>query len=264
MYCLHQSCSSEVAEANNQIRTAWSLFSPPIPAEELALAKQKAARRHELEEKARASLPEILKQYKWDAHDIERNCESFGPYEQHLRFLELFKADDIIWIGEPESSGSESHKHNFRTRKEWAADFFDTNDRRGWYRFTCPSTFKPETYSRGQTNVASTPFLIVEGDSVLGVKPETEDQKLANKNACGAIARWLQEACQLNLRAIVDSGNRSLHLWLDMPESRVYEELKIILPAMGADRAMFKPTQPARLPGIIRENGNEQKLLWIK
>lgn len=262
--CLHASCKNEVAVVNDKIRTVWSLYQPPVDEEVLAAAKEKAAKRHALEEKARASLPEILKRYRWDVTNIEgegKYCGRISGRSTEVFLESMFKSDDVIWLGEPEDSGQKEHRFNFLPRSDWNMLHMLYNGPAAHY--TCASTFKPGTYSRANVNVESTPYLIVEGDKVLGKDPETNDEKLENKNACGAIFNWLRNGLGLRLRAVVDSGNRSLHGWYDFPSASQFEELKIVLPAMGCDRAMFKPTQPARLPGVRRDNGNEQRLLWI-
>lgn len=258
--CLHHSCRAEVDAANDKIRSAWSLFQPVVDAEVLRAAKEKAARRHELEARAKASVPEILKQYRWDVDEIVYDNTSFnyGFEKQTAAFLEhLFKANDILWTGNPEDSGREWFAGNFISRDAWIMGGPLGN-------YTCASTFKPGVWSRKNENVASTPYMIVEGDNINGTMDTVSDAtKLLNKNACGAVFRWLRDGCGLGLRAVVDAGNKSLHGWFDMPSAAKFEELKVVLPAMGCDRAMFKPTQPARIPGVIRDNGNEQRLLWV-
>ncbi len=229
----------------------------------MAAAKEKAAKRHALEAKAAVSKLEILKQYKWDVAEI---CEDGklagikGRPATNVFLSKLFAPTDVIWIGEPDDSGREQHKANFQSRETWDMlhHLYGTA-----YHYTCASTFNPGCYSRANANVKETKYLIVEGDKVLGYEPTNEKAKEQNKDACGAIFKWLRICCGLRLRAVIDSGNKSLHGWFDYPSATQYEELKVVLPAMGCDRAMFKPTQPARLPGVIRDNGNEQKLLWI-
>lgn len=261
--CLHDNCREEVAAVNSNIRSAWSLFQPPLDEAAMSEAREKAAQRHSTEAKAKASLPEILKQFKWDILDIEISSKFRGAYNGQSTdiFLEkMFEAEDVLWIGDPENTGQERYASHFKKREDWTTNF----DAWVYGNYTCASTFKPGTYSRANANVLTTPYLITEGDNVLGIVPETDEQKLANKNASGAVARWLQEKVGLTLRAVVDSGNKSLHFWWEMPKKETFEELRIILPCLGFDRAMFKPSQPARLAGVIRDNGNEQKLLYIK
>lgn len=260
--CLHNSCRAEVAEVNSKIRTAWGLYQPPMDEKVLQEAKARTAKRYALEEKAKASLPVILREYKWDAKDIEAESQGFYPVggQTGIFLGRMFKLDDVIWVGEPETTGNVTFKEHFQPMREW---YWWNETRPLHYHFTCASTFKPGTYSRSNINVATTPYLIVEGDHVLGKEPETEDEKLENKNACGAIFNWLRTSVKLELRCVIDAGNKSLHGWFNMPSMEKFEELKLVLPQLGCDRAMFKPTQPARLPGVTRDNGKEQMLLWI-
>jgi hypothetical protein len=76
----------------------------------------------------------------------------------------------------------------------------------------------------------------------------------------------------MRLRAIVDTGRKSLHGWFDAPPPEVEAELKIILPNLGRraeakptlDPALFKLAQPCRLPGAWREPGKiRQALLYL-
>jgi hypothetical protein len=90
----------------------------------------------------------------------------------------------------------------------------------------------------------------------------TDDDKQRNKNGCGAMARWLRDAVGLDLLAIVDSGGKSLHIWLSTPPPNILDELKIILPELYCDPALFKPSQPVRLPGAKRD-GKFQSLLYF-
>ena len=243
---------------NQKIRTAWSLYQPPVDEAVLAEAKAKAAHRYALEERAKASLPQVLKEFAWDIQ-FPRNCfhDPDRQKEDFIKWSLLFKPTDTIWIGNTEDSGMFFNRKNFRPRSEIT---FEIAQSLGNY--TTASTYQYGTYSRANVNIKSTPFLIVEGDQVLGV-PVTEEDKMKNKLACAAIFRWMSESLKLNLRAVVDSGNKSLHGWFDMPNPDTFAELKVVLPAMGCDRAMFKPAQPARIPGVERENGNLQSLLYF-
>lgn len=257
--CYHDKCQGPVKKVNDQIRAAWSLFQPPTDPKILAEAAAKAQKKYELETRAKASLPTILKDYKWDVEDILAK-EGGGHKWEHQYYLfmeELWQdsLDHVIWVGEPEDSGRPHNRANFLPAAHWSAS-------PGSYHYTCASTFKPGTYSRANDNVATTPYMIVEGDRILG-EPITDEDKLNNKNACGAVFNWLRNVVGLNLRAVVDSGNKSLHGWFDMPSSSTFDELRVVLPALGCDRAMFKPTQPARLPGVLRDNGKPQRLLYI-
>lgn len=261
VYCVHQSCQSALAEANRKIREVWRLYQPEPDPAVLAAARQKAAARAEIEARAIAGKDKILKEFSWDFAG-----QPEIPNQTVCFLFKLFKPDDIVWVGEPDQSGSEFWRDRFRPvykhveamEKYWVADLNAEK------HFTCASTFKPSSFSRGQAAVITTPYLIVEGDEVIGRAPETVLEKAENRDGCAAIFKWLRDGCGMKLRAVVDSGNKSLHGWFEMPSAERLEELKIVLPALGCDRAMFKPTQPARLPGVMRENGNLQRLLYLE
>jgi hypothetical protein len=156
-----------------------------------------------------------------------------GPEKDWRMLLELFTPGDVLWIGNVMESGP-GHGGNFRALCDWMALPGPPGP------FTCPSVFKPGAYSRSKENVVSTPFLVVESDSL--TKPEI----------C-AVFSWLRQF--LHLGAIVDTGARSLHGWFNYPVPPVMAELKTILPQLGCDPAMFKPSQPCRLPGFKRGPG---------
>jgi hypothetical protein len=106
--------------------------------------------------------------------------------------------------------------------------------------------FHPGTISRSDSNVAVRRFLVVESDKL-------------TKDESGAIFCLLRH--KLKLRAVVDTGNKSLHGWFDYPDEDNVEQLKAFLPELGCDPKMFGASQPARLAGQLRDNGNWQRLI---
>jgi hypothetical protein len=97
-------------------------------------------------------------------------------------------------------------------------------------------------------------FLVIESD-------------ILNKSQMGSVIAWCRQF--MRLRAIVDTGGKSLHGWFDQPEPEIESELKLILPNLGRrgeqetlDSALFKPSQPCRLPGKTR-GGKIQSLLYL-
>jgi hypothetical protein len=255
VYCFHEHCQELISDMNRTIREEWSVFQPEIPADELEKAKAIARHRHELEHRAKLSLPTILKDYVWSEREIESTGALNKDAEHQWRlFLNLFHDDDTLWVGQPEDTGHYRNSVNFRRVKELK---LLPGGPQG--NFTCMSVFRRGSTSRANANVLSTPYLVVEGDQILGA-PKTAAEKQHNRDACGAVFRYLQECLGLKLRVVIDSGNKSLHGWFEMPPKNVYDELKIVLPAMGCDRAMFKPSQPVRAPGAVRrfEDGTEK------
>lgn len=247
--CFHSSCHEEVESVNEKIRAAWRLYSPAMSPEDQAALAMASARWAQLEARGLASKGTILSSFAWPISLTEDARPS--DFDQ---WKTLWKDSDVIWIGEPHESGQWFHKQCFKPAEEQVL--------RG--HFSCASTFKLDTQSRSNDRVATTPYLIVEGDNVLGKVPVNDMDKRENKLACAAIFRWLEREVGLTLRCVIDSGNKSLHGWFNMPATELFNDLKVLLPILGCDRAMFKPSQPARIPGIMRENGNYQKLLYFK
>ncbi|OPY65600.1 MAG: hypothetical protein A4E57_03113 [Syntrophorhabdaceae bacterium PtaU1.Bin034] len=115
-----------------------------------------------------------------------------------------------------------------------------------------------ETY-RGDNNVTSFLFAVVEFDNL-----PVEDQ----------LAFWA--AIDLPICALIDSGGKSVHAWLDVRalaevstlegwntqiRDRLYRELLIPL---GVDAACANPSRLSRLPGHFRtEKGRFQRFLYL-
>jgi hypothetical protein len=157
--------------------------------------------------------------------------------------LNLFEDDDVVWIGNIYESGQPHHARHFRTKRQWLDGRFVSG------QFTCPSTFKADSYSRSNENVAMRRFLVVESDTL-------------SKDDIGGVFRWMDKKAGQKLRAIVDTAGKSLHGWFDYPDTDTLETLKVMLPELGCDAKMFNASQPCRLPGALRD-GNFQKLIYL-
>lgn len=289
IHCVHTSCAGMVETANRALRSALgkrvrggALHQPT--AIELAeragrLADREAAKR--LRTNARASRQEILRQWEWSEVEAweASPLRLEGPPEDDWRFhLALFPADAVVWIGNERDTGRAEHAQHFRRVSDWLRGISPIG------HFCCGSTFLEGSFSRCSGNVTGTPFLIVEGDAVdpiCAIKKARADARKAeglphdpanefsaedkerNRVACLAIIRWLREAVELRLVAIVDAGNKSAHGWFELPPPPVVAELRTILPDLGCDTAMLMPSQPARLAGVKRAD-RWQRLLFCE
>ena len=251
IFCQHESCKEEVEQATQNLRQAIFSNRPvdtqrKVSPEERKRKQKEAQRLVQLELRGRSSLSKILKDHRWTYEQIQKDTKDAPSINRstHWRHIvELFKKDVVIWIGNKFDSGSSNHAGNFKTAEEW----LKTSGVVG--QLTCPAGFRPNTISRSNENVLHRHFLVVESD-------------VHSKDEVGAIFKWLRDEVGLNLRAVVDTANKSLHGWFDFPKQAVLDELRIILPQLGCDAGLFKESQPCRIPGALRD-GKYQKLVFL-
>lgn len=269
LYCFHSSCADEIEEMNSELRRTMNselvddTEEAPGPPRMFVRTKPKP----ELALEAKQCLPAILRKFAWPLDELRASSPATIPSDpaEHFReYLKLYPSDDIIWIGEIYDSGKEVHRSNFRRVAEWV------EHARAHGPMVCPACFQPGVMSRCNMNVLERRFLVVESDTIddetarklAADEPLTAADKLNNKLGCAAIFRWLREHVGLRLRAVVDSGNKSLHGHFDLPSPECLAELEIILPALKCDTALMRPSQPVRLPGWNRD-GEFQRLLFL-
>ena len=165
----------------------------------------------------------------------------------------------------------------------WTRHRFDTRPRAHWYKlqdlqFIVPS---PMTARGGQTregklsahalsNTGPRRFLIVEFD--FDASNSAEEARLLERLAaegrdvrdlCAALLLHLAEKAPLALA--VHSGGKSLHGWFycaHAPEERVWHTFQYAV-SLGADRASWTPSQFARMPDGLRENGRRQTVYFL-
>ena len=255
VYCVHASCHAAVESANRRLRSdtgrsesdgngEWR-YRTWTPAE--IDRQRRKDERAELTERARVSLGRVLKENAIAPTDLWNQSPTslvgVDEREYWRWFLGIFDPAAVVWIGEPTDSGSASHANRFRPLSEW----LDQESHPGT-RIT-PATFSPGSFSRCKDSVDTRPFFVVESDT------------LGFRDQC-AVIQFVRRF--FRLRAVVYSGNRSLHAWFDRAEGEHLSQLEIILPELGVDPAGFRPTQPFRLPGVFREeNRRGVDLLYL-
>jgi len=252
IYCFHQQCSRIITPLNQKLRSKIGKGRSFGPTRKRSQSK---AVQDGLKQKAKDYLPHILQEYSWTpAEAFEESPTTLGDkvhQDWRLQFTLFTKAEGHVWNGGKCDSGKPHHARNFKTPEEWLGRS------RPLGAFTCPSTFKTGAISRSNKQVASQPFLVVESDT------------LSHEETC-TVFKWMRKS--LKLRAIVDTGNKSLHGWFEGPTPEQRTELKTILPEWGFDRAMFTPIQPCRLAGVVRPDSRPdpqlgmpvyQSLLWL-
>jgi len=224
-----------------------------IPKNEAALEKQKASNLREvgLRLLARANLPMILADHPFDHFDWTERSPIELPEDliehQWRELLWNLPKSDNIWIGHLNETGDPCFANRFRTVKDWLQ-----TESRCPGPFICPAHFKPGAYQRSNANIIQNRFLIVESDTL-------------TKDEVSSVFLWLGESW--HFVAVVDTGNKSLHGWFQIPPDLKPGQLadaKIVLEGLGCDGAMFKPAQATRLPGWVREDTHHyQTLLYL-
>lgn len=174
----------------------------------------------------------------------------------------LYHGGDLLFIGERAESGIRGK--TIRTCAEWA-QYFRGGGKPGPHIIVNPLSGTPApkksggmTY-RGDGNVVDFRFCVTEFDAL------DRDSQLAF---------WA--VVNLPIVALVDSGGKSIHAWLDVRKladvrtaeewdyhirERLYRQLLIPL---GVDSACANPARLSRLPGHFRaEKGRIQRLLYL-
>ncbi len=254
IFCVHTSCAGVIAEKNFALRSAIAKAERganpdckpwrPSPAD--IQRKRERAELERLTMRAEKSLDSILDDWAFDLADFwEASPHKLDGHavDDWRLLLQLFEPTDVVWIGDLKDSGPGFEDH-FRTAAQWLQE---ENQPPGQH--VCPSAFKPGVCSRSKENIAARRSLVVESDV------------LSKPDFC-AVLCWLQN--RLHLRAIVDTGNKSLHGWFDIPDPHDLREMGAILPALGCDVAMLSPAHTCRLPGPVRaETGKRQHLAFL-
>lgn len=249
IFCFHASCRAEVERANKTLRRSLRKGETGVFHGSATSAANIEKRREylafqRLKRRAQNSLPDILSKHSCHLGDlIEQSPVSLNdvPGDDWRLLLRIFRQTDTVWIGDVLDSGP-GHEGNFQTVSSWLTQ------KKAPGAFTCPSVFSPGSFSRSKESIEERRFLVVESDTL-------------PKEQFAAILLWIGQF--LKMRAIVDTAGKSLHGWFEAPKTgSVEHELRIILPVLGCDPALFKPSQPCRLPGAKRGE-KTQALIWL-
>jgi hypothetical protein len=252
VFCVHSSCGPQIERVNHALRSAIgkAKFSAErTPGKRWRASAEDRQRQREREAyqrlklRAERSLSQILETFATEPAELfeESPVRLFDDPANDWRLLmQLYGLEDILWIGDKYDSGC-GHERNFRRVADWLRESNAPGP------LVCPNTFKTGVHSRSNANVMNFRFLVVESDTLA-------------KNAIVGVFAWMRHF--LRLRAAVDTAGKSIHGWFDYPTTPALHELKNILPNLGCDPALFKPSQPCRLPGA-RRGDKTQALLYL-
>lgn len=252
LHCFHQSCARVVEEFNRDLRRQiWqaergqstAANRPPTP-EQLARRawnRELASRRPGWERWFLRVIKKPLTPRFLFQHSPTALSDRTG--DDRFSFLRLWHPRDLIWTGEPDESGI----------RNFAAVDTLLKQKRLRSHHVSTAAFKPRTDRRTNANVLTRRFLVIESD-VLSLPQQTA-------LLWGLRAEW-------PLAAVVYSGGKSLHGWFRWQEAwntkEALMELKARLKTYHCDTACLTPSQPYRLPGVMRpETLKFQSLIYL-
>jgi hypothetical protein len=252
LHCFHQSCRGMVAEFNWELRRQIGRVERGQPMHRVrAMTTDSLARRvkHTQMEPFRPA---------WRQWFLDIIAKPVQPARLHnesptqlpervgddrFAFLRLFHPDDVIWTGEV----YQSSPRNFAK----VGTLIGEKKLRGPSVST--ASFIAKAARRCRENVQLRRFLVVESDTL--AIPQQAALLLALRK------EW-------PLAAVVYSGGKSLHGWFRWRDewNRVegLMEAKARIQSYECDRAAFMPTQPFRLPGVLRPGTDRfQSLVYL-
>ena len=248
LYCVHQSCSEMVAEINRAMRSAVSSLPGEVANKFSKAARSRWANVMQLVAETLGRQEEIYSRH-WCGPDYLAHALSLE--DSLLAFFELFlDQQDIIWIGEVHHSGNPYGIGHFRTVSAWM-------DVARYWPFTCTGIFRSAgTIFRSKDEVIRNDYHCVEFDHL------DEDPK-QNQLKSFALFRYLEETYGLKGKIAIDTGNKSIHHWVENDPEIFNDEFKIFLKGIGADPAGWRPYQPIRFPGVMRADTKRPQSLII-
>ncbi|BCU79086.1 hypothetical protein [Luteolibacter sp. LG18] len=208
----------------------------------------------------------LIAAHPWDPYDVwetspQRPDDPLVLHDPRHFLRTLFPPEALLWTGEVHESG-DKHARRWRTRAEWCAAPDD--ERIG--PMTTPTLWAPGTVSRSTMNVVASPYTVLDFDGFDGLAPVTEEEHHRHLRDSLALLRWLQDECGMRLAAIVHTGGKSLHAWIETPPPEALASLKTHAPLLGLDPGLLgHPEHPCRLPGHCHpKTGRVGEVVWLR
>jgi len=201
--------------------------------------------------------PYLSQDWKADLwHDSPTILPPSTEEQARLLIAQLFQGNDTLWLGSEMDSGQPRHASNFRLRDEWLSE--QTLPPR-----IAAGTFQPGCISRSAYNLSTTPYIVVESDDLIGEKPISDTQRAENKRKTAALFGFMADRFKLTLRAVIDTGNRSLHGWFDRPSPPAVSALIDLADALAIDAPVITQAhRPLRLPGCLHTTTGKPATLY--
>lgn len=199
----------------------------------------------------------------WRAVFLEQSPQVLDNPSQEWRWLlqSLFQSEDRIWLG----GRFDSHARNFQLLRNVAKlDLPDELIPRSSDCFAL-GRFREDAQGRRSECLLGCDFILIECDELIDKKAENCEEREQNKRLNAAVIRWLNTYEDMTLRAIYDTGGKSLHSIWDKPPEKTLELLKGYCEPLGIDsQPLTSATAPLRLPESLHEKtGEPASLLYL-
>lgn len=192
-------------------------------------------------------------------HDSPLHLEPSHDGQTRQLIESLFEPQDILWMGDTYDSGQPAHRANFRPACEWL-------ETQHLPPRLSAGTYRQGSISRSHSHLVTQPYLIIESDDLIGHKPENDREREENRRLNAALMHFLADRFQLDLRALIDTGGKSLHGWFTHPGEEVKAALSRLLDGLAIDPAVFHRAScaPLRAPGCLHEvTGRRASLSYL-
>jgi len=207
----------------------------------------------------------LIHRHPWHPSDVWESSPQRpdGPLVLHdpRHFLKtLFPPEALLWTGQVHHSGPRQ-AHHWQTCHDWTTAPISSLG-----PMTTPALWQPGTVSRTTTNVVAAPYTVLDFDGLDGQAPVTEAELRHHLHHTLALLRWLREECGAELAALLHTGGKSLHAWIQTPSKEALDSLHQNAPLLGLDPGLLHhPEHPCRLPGQKHEKtGRISEVLWLR
>lgn len=201
-------------------------------------AEQAKRERERMTRQAIRRRTEVI--HKWQWNEPQADPMAAGEF-----ITLMFPHDALVWTGETYQSGSK-YGNRWRTAQDWCSAE-DAGP------MTTPSIWKPGISNRTAQNIE------------LGLYEVLDFDCLPAESAL-AITNWIWKVMHWNLRAIIHTGNKSIHAWFDRPSPEAIQSLRDHAEVLGIDKSLIgHPEHPCRLPGMAHaKTGKLSRVLWLQ
>lgn len=246
IHCFHESCHELVEVVRKAVSQHVGERVSREEQQKRAQHSRAFVRAVSLVKTIKAALPSFYRSYSESAQGINRKLD---PPRQWDLFFGMFAPADILWIGQPHDSGYWGTGH-FRSVAQW-------RQLRKYAQFVCQGLFDSSNRStRAASGIIARPYRVIEFDQL---DPDPEKNKF-----CSLALTWaLSQRLKFAIRVQIDTGNKSIHTWVNNDPEIFDDVIVTTLRLLGADgKVLGNANQIVRFPGVPYDRTRQQTLIY--